>query len=60
MLNHQHGGTRTSIIPLNRLSLGCVTSPRTQSDVFTDVIRVRLNNAATSRIKVNPAVIPIL
>ena len=46
----------------NRLSLGCVTSPRRQSGVYRrfNVIRVGLNNAATSRILVNPTVIPIL
>ena len=50
-----HSSQQTSIVSLNRLSVGCVTMPRRQSGSF-----VGQNNAATSRILVNPAVIPVL
>ena len=48
------------LVLLNRLSLGCVTSQRKQSGDFTrrlNVIRLLSNNAATSRILVNPAIL---
>ena len=50
------------VVSLSRLSVGCGTMPRRQSGDcwLLNSIRVELNNAATSRIPVNPAVIPIL
>ena len=51
-----------NVVSRNRLSAGCVTTPKRQSDDcrLLNIIRVGLNNAATSRILINPAVIPIL
>ena len=43
------------LVSLHRLSVGCGTTPRRQSGVcdLLNIIRVGLNNAATSRILVN-------
>ena len=48
------------LVSLNRLSVGCGTTPRRQSgdcQLFNS-IRMGLNNAAVSRILFNPVVIP--
>ena len=54
-----------TLVSFNRLSPGCGTTPRTEKTVWClcrllNIIRVGLNNAATSRILVNNVVIPIL
>ena len=57
------GERRVRLVSLNRLSVGCVTTPKTQSGNICRLLnnsRMGLNNATTSRIVVNPAVIPIL
>ena len=50
------------LVSLNRLSVGCGTTPRRQSGDLPafECYPCGLTNAATSRILANPAVIPIL
>ena len=56
-----YGPTWFWIVSLNRLSPGCITSPRRDWWLYRhlNIIRVGLNNAATSRILDNSAAIPV-
>ena len=51
-----------NLVSLNRLSIGCVTTPRRQSGVLAafEYYRRDLNNAATSRTLANLTVISSL